>query len=105
MVLLDMSIAPLGAGESVSPYVAECLDIIDESGLDYQLHSMGTIVEGELPVVLALMQKCIEKLAQHHDRITCSARLDYRKGPEGRLLEKIKSVEKQLGRSLSKKPS
>ena len=52
MVLLDFSMTPLGKGESVSAYVAECVDIIDQSGLDYELHSMGTIVEGELDQVL-----------------------------------------------------
>ena len=48
MVLLDFSMTPLGQGESVSPYVARSLKIIDDSGLDYRLHAMGTIVEGEI---------------------------------------------------------
>ena len=100
MVLLEMSIVPLGAGESVSQYVAECLDLVDASGLDYELHSMGTIVEGELPQVLALMQQCIEHLAQHHDRISCSAKLDLRKGHAGRLRKKVESVQTKLGRQL-----
>jgi uncharacterized protein YqgV (UPF0045/DUF77 family) len=39
-----MSIVPLGQGESVSQYVAECVDIVDRSGLNYELHAMGTIV-------------------------------------------------------------
>ena len=58
MVLLEMSITPLGVGESVSAYVAECVDLIDRSGLDYELHAMGTIVEGELDQVLELM-RCV----------------------------------------------
>ncbi len=57
MVLLEMSIVPMGKGESVSAYVAQCVEVIDQSGLDYELHSMGTIVEGELDQVLALMQQ------------------------------------------------
>jgi len=36
MVLLEFSIFPLAKGESVGPYVARCLDIIDRSGLDYR---------------------------------------------------------------------
>ena len=52
MVLLDMSITPLDRGEGVSQYVARCLSIIDESGLDYRLHAMGTTVEGDLDQVL-----------------------------------------------------
>jgi uncharacterized protein (TIGR00106 family) len=100
MVLLEMSVVPLGRGESVSQYVAECVALIDQSGLDYELHSMGTIVEGELPAVLALMQACIEKMAEHSDRVSCSAKLDYRRGKQGRLTAKIESVEQKLGRPL-----
>jgi uncharacterized protein (TIGR00106 family) len=97
-----MSIAPLGKGESVSAYVAECVDIIDRSGLDYELHAMGTIVEGELDQVLDLMRRCIEQMATHSDRVTCAAKLDYRRGAGGRLTSKVASVEQKLGRSLRK---
>lgn len=101
MVLLEMSIVPMGVGESVSQYVAECVDLVDRSGLDYELHSMGTIVEGELPAVLALMQQCIEKMTEHSDRVTCSAKLDFRRGKSGRLKSKVESVEQKLGRKTS----
>ncbi len=98
MVLLEMSIVPMGVGESLSPYVAECVDLIGQSGLDYELNSMGTIVEGELPAVLAVMQQCIEKMAEHSDRVTCSAKLDFRKGKTGRIISKVQSVEQKLPR-------
>jgi uncharacterized protein (TIGR00106 family) len=103
MVLLEMSITPLGKGESVSAYVAECVDIIDRSGLEYELHAMGTIVEGELDQVLDLMRRCIEQTATHSDRVTCAAKLDFRRGHEGRLKSKVASVEQKLGRSLHKR--
>jgi uncharacterized protein (TIGR00106 family) len=101
MVLLEMSITPLGKGDSVSAYVAECVDIVDRSGLEYQLHAMGTIVEGELSEVLDLMRHCIEHIAKHNDRVTCSAKLDFRRGHSGRLVSKVTSVEQKLGRSLN----
>jgi len=102
MVLLEMSIVPMGVGESVSQYVAECVDLVDQSGLDYELHSMGTIVEGELPDVLAVMRRCIEKMAEHSDRVTCAAKLDFRRGQSGRLKSKVASVEQKLGREVPK---
>ncbi len=102
MVLLEMSIVPMGVGESVSQYVAECVDLVDKSGLDYEVHSMGTIVEGELADVLALMRACIEKMAEHSDRVTCAAKLDYRRGKSGRLLAKVDSVEQKLGRAIKR---
>jgi len=102
MVLLELSITPLGKGESVSEYVARSLQIIDESGLDYRLHAMGTIVEGELDDVLVVMRRCLEAMATDCDRITCSAKLDYRKGYRGRLESKVARVEEKLGRDLRK---
>ncbi len=98
MVLLELSIIPLGVGESVGQHVARCVDLIDKSGLDYELHSMGTVVEGPLDEVLALMRQCIETVAVNSHRVTCTAKLDYRKGTSGRLRSKVASVEQQVGR-------
>jgi uncharacterized protein (TIGR00106 family) len=102
MVLLEFSVSPLEKGDSVSAYVARSLDLIDKSGLAYELHAMGTIVEGELSEVLALMQRCIEAIAADCARVTCKAKIDYRQGHEGRLRSKVTSVEEKLGRSLRK---
>ena len=102
MVLLEMSITPLGKGERVSPYVAECVELVDRSGLDYELHAMGTIVEGELEEVLDLMRRCIEQVATHSDRVTCAAKLDFRRGHSGRLKTKVTSVEQKLGHEVRK---
>lgn len=102
MVLLEFSISPLGQGESVSHYVARSLEIIEASGLDYQLHAMGTIVEGEIDQVLAVMRQCFEAMAADCDRVSCTAKLDYRRGYSGRLKSKVASVEEKLGHSLKK---
>ena len=102
MALLEFSVTPLGAGESVSPYVARCVDLIDRSGLDYQLHAMGTVVEGDLAALLDLLRRCIEALAVDCDRVSVSAKIDYRKGHFGALAAKVSSIEKKLGRTLKK---
>ncbi len=98
MVLLEMSIVPIGAGESVSQYVAKCVDVVDRSGLAYELHAMGTIVEGELPDVLRLLQECIEEVAKSANRVSCTAKIDYRQGVSGGMQSKVASVESKLGR-------
>jgi uncharacterized protein (TIGR00106 family) len=102
MVLLEFSISPLDKGQSVSAYVARSLAIVEASGLDYRLHAMGTIVEGELGQVLDVLRRCLEAMAADCDRITCTAKLDYRRGYSGRLESKVKSVEEKLGRELKK---
>src|SRR6185369_22862 len=98
MVLLEMSIVPLGQGESVSKFVAQCVDIVDRSGLDYELHAMGTIMEGDLGQVLGVLRQCIEQVAKSSNRVTCTAKLDYRQGVQGSLKTKVASVEQNLGR-------
>jgi uncharacterized protein (TIGR00106 family) len=102
MVLLEFSMSPLEKGASVGEYVARSLKIIDESGLDYRLHAMGTIVEGEIDEVLALLKRCLEAMSADCERITCTAKLDYRRGHTGRLATKVASVEEKLGRTLKK---
>jgi uncharacterized protein YqgV (UPF0045/DUF77 family) len=41
-------------------------------------------------------------MAADCDRITCTAKLDYRRGHSGRLATKVASVEEKLGRKLKK---
>jgi uncharacterized protein (TIGR00106 family) len=102
MVLLEFSMSPLDKGVSLSPYVARSLDIIDQSGLPYQLTPMGTILEGEWEQVMAVVTACYQRMSQDCDRISTSMRIDYRAGKSGRLKSKIQAVESRLGRSLSK---
>jgi uncharacterized protein (TIGR00106 family) len=101
MVLLEFSMSPLSAGESVSAYVARSLDIIDKSGLPYQLTPMGTIIEGEWPQVMAVVTACFDAMRADCSRISTSIKVDYRAGPGGRLKSKVASVQEKLGRQLS----
>jgi uncharacterized protein (TIGR00106 family) len=101
MVLLEFSMSPFDKGDSLSHYVARSLDIIDKSGLPYQLTPMGTIVEGEWGEVMALVTSCFKRMGQDCNRISTSIRIDYRAGKSGRLKSKIQSIESQLGRTLS----
>lgn len=100
MVLLEFSMAPLTKGEGVSEYVARALDIIDKSGLPYQLTSMGTILEGEWHEVMDVVTACFEVMSVNCARIGTNIKIDYRAAPGGRLESKLESVQSQLGRKL-----
>ena len=102
MLLAEFSIWPMDKGESVSPYVARALDIVDKSGLPYKLGPLGTCIEGEWHEVMAVIEKCYEELARDSNRVTCTIKCDWRRGKSGALDSKVKSVEKSLGRSLKK---
>ncbi len=100
MVLLEFSMSPLGKGESVGKYVARSLDIIDKSGVSYRLNPMGTVLEGEWAQVFAVVQKCYERMKKDCNRISCTIKVDYRKGHSGRLQSKVASIERTLKRSV-----
>jgi len=102
MLLLEFSMFPLDKGDSLSPFVARSLDIIDRSGLPYRFHAMGTTLEGEYDEVMGVVKRCFEAMAADCGRIECSIKLDYRKGRRGRLESKVASVEEKLGREVKK---
>ena len=100
--LVEFSMFPTEKTQSKSAFVARVLDIVDKSGLEYQLTPMGTIIEGEtVEEVLSVINKAYEELQIDCDRVYSSIKIDYRKGPAGRLNKKVGSVEAKLGRKLN----
>jgi len=99
-VLLEFSISPLDKGPSVGEYVARSLDIIDRSGVAYRFNPMGTVLEGEWDEVFGVVKRCWERMAEDHERISITIKVDYRRGVAIRLVSKTESVEKRLGRKL-----
>lgn len=103
-VLLEFAMFPTSdecrEGASVSHQVAKIIDMIDQSGLPYQLTPMGTIVEAEsVKEALSIVEKAYEQLGDC-ERVYSSLKLDIRKGKSGRLKGKIASVEEKIGRSV-----
>ena len=101
MVLLEFSMFPTTQGESKSRYVARILDLIDQSGVRYQLTPMGTILEGEWDEVMGVVTACFEALKTDCPRISTQLKIDYRAGTESRMQSKIAAVESHLDRKLS----
>jgi uncharacterized protein (TIGR00106 family) len=100
MVLLEFAMTPQGKGESLSQHVARILDIIDRSGVTYQLTAMGTILEGDWDQVMGVVGECFRALQTDCSRIGMNLKLDYRAGSEPRLHSKIDAVEGHVGRKL-----
>lgn len=100
MVLLEFAMTPAGEGESVSRHVARILDIVDRSGVSYQLTAMGTILEGDWDEVMAVVGECFRALQSDCRRIGMNLKMDYRAGSEPRLRSKVDAVEGHVGRRL-----
>ena len=99
--LVEFSMFPTEQTQSKSAFVARVLDIVDRSGLPYQLTPMGTIIEGEtVAEVLAVIDEAYSELQKDCGRIYSSIKIDWREGAMGRLEHKVGSVEAKLGRKL-----
>jgi len=98
-ILLEFSMFPTDVGESKSEYVSEVVKCVRESGYDYQLTPMATIVElPSMSEALSLIKECYEVLEQKDcGRIYSVLKFDIRKGKSNRLVSKIKSVEDKIG--------
>ena len=96
MILAEFSITPIGAGESLSAYVAECMKIVKESGLPHELTAMGTIVEGEWDAVMAVIKACHMAVRAKCRRVFTLIKIDDREAPPGRIKAKVESVLKKL---------
>ncbi len=101
-MLIEFSIVPVGVGSSIGDQLAEVLKIVDASGLPYKINPMGTVVEGEWDEVMKLVKKCHMTVMKTGDRAITTISIDDRKGKPNRLDEKVKSIEKRIGKSLKK---
>jgi uncharacterized protein (TIGR00106 family) len=97
-VLVDVCVVPMGVGVSVSKYVVECEKIFTAAGLNHQMHSYGTNVEGDWDEVMAAIKKCHETVHQMGaPRIGTTIRMGTRTDREQSMQDKIDSVNSKLG--------
>ncbi|ACO04526.1 MAG TPA: thiamine-binding protein [Persephonella sp.] len=102
-VLVEFAMFPTDKGESVSPYVSRIIKMIDESGVNYKLTPMGTVFEVEtMEEALKIIDQAYKQLEKDCNRVYSVVKFDIRKGKSGRLKQKIESVEKKLGKQVSK---
>ncbi len=101
-MIVEFSVIPIGTGVSVSQYVAECMKIVDASGIDYRMNPMGTVLEGDYDKVMGIVKECHMKVMGMVPRVVTSIRIDDRKGATGGLEKKVKSVEEKVGKKLKK---
>lgn len=99
-MVVNFSMIPVDKGISLSSYVAQVVRIVEESGLEYHLHSMGTLVEGEWEEVFGLIKKCHEQMRSQSHRVITNIQIDDRQGAANQMDGKKRSVEKVLGHTV-----
>ena len=100
MALIEISIVPLGSSNTgISEYVADCLKELEKCGGDvrYELTAMGTIMEGELDVLLAVVRKMHETpFKKGAKRVLTTLRIDDRRDQAASIEQKKRSVRDKL---------
>jgi len=99
-MIVELSIMPVGKGESLSGDVAEAVKLIAEEGLPYHFGPMSTSIEGDWDRVMRLVKRCRDRMLERSSRVYMVMKIDDRKGADGRLKGKMESVEEKLGRRL-----
>jgi len=94
MAIAELSIIPIGTkSTSLSSYVAACLKVLQDSGLTYEVHGMGTIIEGGLKDLFDVMLKMHEVPFEAGAlRVVTSIKIDDRRDKETSAKEKVKAV-------------
>ncbi len=94
MAIAELSIIPIGTkSTSLSSYVAACLKVLQDSGLTYEVHGMGTIIEGDLKDLFEIMLKMHEVPFEAGAlRVVTSIKIDDRRDKETSAKEKVKAV-------------
>jgi uncharacterized protein (TIGR00106 family) len=96
-VLADISIIPLGAGASLSRYIAACERVFTDAGLEPRLHAFGTNVEGEWAQVMDAVRRCHEVVHEMGaPRVSATVKLSTRSDRNQSLQEKVESVQNKL---------
>ncbi|HUL60172.1 MAG TPA: MTH1187 family thiamine-binding protein [Anaeromyxobacteraceae bacterium] len=100
MAVVFLTITPLGTGTpSVSRYVAGVERILRATALKHQLTAMGTIIEGDLDEILAVVRRMHEHpFTEGAVRVSTLVKIDDRRDKEHSIEGKMRSVESKLGK-------
>ena len=96
-VIVEFTVVPVGAGVSLSPYIAEVERVLLRAELHHEMHANGTNVEGEWDAVMAAIRTCHETLhAMGVPRIHTDIKLGTRSDRDQGMADKLASVREKL---------
>ena len=100
MAIIDITVIPVGTGTpSVSEHVVEIQKLLqqNEGRIKFQLTPMSTLIEGDLNVLLEIVQAIHELPFQKGvQRVCTNIRIDDRRDKEHSMERKLKAVQSKL---------
>ena len=96
-VMIDLCLVPIGVGVSVSSHIAACQRVLEEAGLEHELHPYGTTVAGEWDAVFAAVKECHRVVhALGAPRIHTNLKVGTRTDRAQTMADKVDSVRTKL---------
>jgi uncharacterized protein (TIGR00106 family) len=99
MAIAEVSVVPLGTKTpAVSQYVARAVKVLgQEKDIRYEMTAMGTIIEGDLDRILAVVKKMHEgTFGDGVDRVITTVKIDERRDKAQSMKDKVDSLKKKL---------
>ena len=98
MAIIEISVVPIGTKDtSLSPYVADCIRILKEKKVIYELTAMGTNIEGDLKDLIKVALKMHEApFKKGSRRVVTTIKIDDRRDKVGTLSGKKRAVRRKL---------
>ncbi len=94
MIIAQLSIAPLGKGTSVSPYVKIVIETLKKEHVTYQTNPMATVIETkDITTLFHVIQKAHQAVADAGaERIITEIKIDDRRDKDATLKSKLQSI-------------
>ena len=99
MAVVELTVCPLGTGTtSASKYVAGAQKVLaDQDKVKYMLNPMGTVMEGNIDEIFALVRKIQEGVFDKGvDRVYSIIKVDDRRDKVASMEQKLASVKSKL---------
>ncbi len=101
-MMIHLSIMPVADDVHLSEPVAAAVKIVHDSGLEYRLTAMGTLIRGDWNEVMGVVKACHETILQKYDRVVTQVKIDDNKNGDPGFDDKVKSAEEKSGITLNK---
>ena len=99
MAIAEVSVVPLGTKTpSVSQYVARAIKVLEqEKDIKHETTAMGTIIEGDLDRILAVVRKMHEEIfGEGVARVVTTVKIDDRRDKAQNMKAKLDSLRQKL---------
>jgi len=103
-MLFELAIIPVGDDAHTSNEIAQALELIEASGLPYQLTPAATCIEGSWDEVMVVIRRCHERVRTMCPHVITTIKIEDDAGAQDKLTQNIVSVEEKVGRPLRTTP-